>query len=378
MKSCANSSSAESYSDADVSAFRERLLEWYDRHGRGDLPWRNPASPYRVWVSEIMLQQTQVATVIPYYQRFMSRFPDAPTLAAASLDEVLRHWAGLGYYARARNLHRAARLVCELHAGHVPDEPGGLMDLPGVGRSTAGAILAVAHNRRAPILDGNVKRVLARRHGIRAWPGLAAVNRRLWALSERYTPKTRVADYTQAIMDLGATRCTPRRPRCGECPVGEGCVARQMDCAGAIPAPRPAKSPPVRRCYFLILRDGEGRCYLQRNPPAGLWGGLWCFPRFDEEAELRAACLSHGIDTDALVFGSPRRHTFSHFHLDYSPVAVGVSCPAPGVAEAGPHGWFHPSDPHASAVPAPIARLLAEMTESSTTENRACPVISIV
>jgi A/G-specific adenine glycosylase len=352
--------------------FQERLLDWYDHHGRAGLPWRNPATPYRVWVSEIMLQQTQVATVVPYFQRFVARFPDASSLAKAGIDEVLQHWAGLGYYARARHLHCAARLVCARHAGQLPHYPEELADLPGIGRSTAGAILAIAYNRRAAILDGNVKRVLARRHGVGAWPGLAAVNRELWALSERHTPEARVADYTQAIMDLGATLCTLRRPRCGECPVSEGCAALRTGRVEAIPASRPATTLPVRRWYFLILRDRAGRCYLERNPPVGLWGGLWCFPRFDDESALHAACLSRGVDMDALVFGATRRHTFSHFHLDYTPVPVCVSAPVAGVTEPGKGAWFHPTDPEAAAVPAPIARLLAALAEEFlTTENPA-------
>lgn len=371
MKSFTNSDSVVSCSDIAVREFQERLLDWYDRYGRGDLPWRNPASPYRVWVSEIMLQQTQVATVIPYFQRFVSRFLDVQALASASLEEVLQQWAGLGYYARARNLHRTARLVCESHASQLPDDPEILNALPGIGRSTAGAILAIAHNRRAAILDGNVKRVLARWHGIGAWPGLSSVTRQLWELSEKHTPNQRVADYTQAIMDLGATLCTARRPRCGECPVSKGCAARQTGRTEAIPSPRPVKNQPVRRCHFLILRDREGRCYLERNPPQGLWGGLWCFPRFDDEAALRAACLARGIDTDALVFAPARRHTFSHFHLDYIPVTAGVSVSHGGVAETDSGTWFHPGASEASTVPAPIARLLAELTEFSTLEKCA-------
>jgi len=243
--------------------------------------------------------------------------------------------------------------------------------LPGIGRSTAGAILAIAHNRRAAILDGNVKRVLARRHGIEEWPGLSSVNRELWELSEKHAPHERAADYTQAIMDLGATLCTVRRPRCGECPVSEGCAARQIGRTEAIPAPRPATVQPVRCCHFLILLDRDGRCYLERNPPQGLWGGLWCFPRFGDEAALRAACLARGIDMDTLVFAPARRHTFSHFHLDYVPVTAGVSGPPGCVAETDSGTWFHPGASGATAVPAPIARLLAELTEPSTLEKCA-------
>jgi A/G-specific adenine glycosylase len=324
-----------------------------------------------------MLQQTRVATVIPYFERFTARFPDLQSLAAADADEVMRHWAGLGYYARARNLQRAARQVLEIHDGRLPDDSGALQALPGIGRSTAGAILALAHGRRAAILDGNVKRVLARWHGIDAWPGLAAVNRHLWSLSERHTPERRVGDYTQAIMDLGATVCTPRRPGCAECPVADGCNARRTGRAALLPVARPASSaPPLRRCHFLILRDGEGRCYLERNPPSGIWGGLWCFPRYAREAELRAACVPLAVPGEALVFLPPRRHTFGHFRLDFTPVLARVAEPVPGVGETGSGGWFQPADAQLAAsgrgpgVPAPVARLLAELSEFPTSENR--------
>lgn len=378
MKSSSICGSTASCSDGAVGEFRERLLNWYGRSGRGDLPWRNPASPYRVWVSEIMLQQTRVATVIPYFQRFTARFPDLPSLAAADPDELMRYWAGLGYYARARNLQRAARQVLEIHDGRLPDDLRDLQALPGIGRSTAGAILALAHGRRAAILDGNVKRVLARWHGIDAWPGQAAVNRQLWALSEQHTPERRVGDYTQAIMDLGATVCTPRRPRCDACPVAGGCVAHRTGRTAILPPSRPSVAHPLRRCHFLILRDGEGRCYLERNPPWGIWGGLWCFPRYDHDAALRAACIPLGVDAETLTFFPARRHTFSHFRLDFTPVLARVARPAAGVAETRSGAWFHPADARLGgkaeagcgpAVPAPVGRLLAELSASLTTEN---------
>ncbi|MBS0396359.1 MAG: A/G-specific adenine glycosylase, partial [Proteobacteria bacterium] len=240
----------------DAASFATRLLAWYERHGRHDLPWQRDRSPYRVWVSEVMLQQTQVATVIPYYERFMGRFPDVAALAAAPLDEVLHHWSGLGYYARARHLHRAAACLVAEHGGELPASVEALTALPGIGRSTAGAILALARDERHPILDGNVKRVLARWFGIEGFPGQPRVAALLWELSERVTPSRRAADYTQAVMDLGATLCTRSRPRCSECPVGADCVAQATGRVASLPVPRAARARPVRRVAWLVLRRG--------------------------------------------------------------------------------------------------------------------------
>ncbi|RMF13376.1 MAG: A/G-specific adenine glycosylase, partial [Gammaproteobacteria bacterium] len=258
--------------------FAHSVLQWFDRHGRHDLPWQHPRTPYRVWVSEIMLQQTQVATVIPYFERFMTAFPTLEALADATEDEVLALWAGLGYYARGRNLRRAAVQLVEEGRRTLPDTLDGLMALPGIGRSTAGAILSMGFGIRAPILDGNVKRVLCRHEAIEGWPGERRVEQQLWELSESLTPRDRVDDYTQAIMDLGATVCTRSRPACDLCPLRATCQARQKGLETVLPHPRPRRTLPERHATALILLDAEGRCLMEKRPSPGIWGGLWCPP----------------------------------------------------------------------------------------------------
>jgi A/G-specific adenine glycosylase len=258
--------------------FGRRVLEWFDAHGRKQLPWQEDPTPYRVWVSEIMLQQTQVATVIPYYQRFMARFPDIGTLAAAEPDEVLRFWAGLGYYARARHLHQTARILCDRYDGELPLDIATLQELPGIGRSTAGAILALASGQRQADSGRQRQAPAGAVRGDRGWPGQSRVLATLWDLAERYTPAERVADYTQAMMDLGATVCTPRRPRCEMCPLAEGCAARQQGRVAELPASKPRRDLPVRTTRMLLLRTMDGEVLLERRPPAGIWGGLWSFP----------------------------------------------------------------------------------------------------
>jgi len=336
--------------------FQAAVLSWSDREGRKDLPWQDDPSPYRVWVSEIMLQQTQVATVIPYFLRFIKRFPSLPALAEATQDEVLGHWAGLGYYARARNLHQAAQTVMSEHAGELPADLDSLAGLPGIGRSTAGAILSLGRGIRAPILDGNVKRVLSRYAAIEGWPGDPKTARELWALSETLTPPTRVADYTQAMMDLGATLCVRGNPECPRCPVRMGCLAFKLELTADLPSPRPKKDIPSRRCWMLVLRDGEGGFYLEKRPPTGVWGGLWSFPQFEAEGELEAWCETQGL-TLRLEALPGRRHTFSHFHLDYIPVSGRVRQPL-RVSEAV-CGWLKPEQGH--GLPAPVRRLMLEL-----------------
>ena len=262
----------------DLPPFSERLLAWFDEHGRKTLPWQQDRTPYRVWVSEIMLQQTQVATVIPYYERFMARFPKVADLAQAPIDDVLSLWTGLGYYARARNLHKTACIVAEEYDGKFPDSVEGLESLPGIGRSTAGAILTLGHGRWAPILDGNVKRVLARYHAIEGWPGRSDVLAALWRASEAVTPRHRTADYTQGIMDLGATLCTKSKPECLFCPMTEDCQARISGTQATYPGKKPKKKIPTRDTHFIICVDSQGQVLLERRPPSGIWGGLWSFP----------------------------------------------------------------------------------------------------
>ncbi len=342
--------------------FSRRLLAWFDVHGRRDLPWQHPATPYRVWVSEIMLQQTQVATVIPYYQSFLERFPGVEELAGAELDEVLHLWSGLGYYARARNLHRAARVVCDRHGGVLPLDFDALRALPGVGPSTAGAILALATGQRHPILDGNVKRVLARFAAVPGWPGQAAVSRRLWTLSERYTPVQRVADHTQAMMDLGATVCTRARPRCDACPLRPGCAAAAQGCPGAFPEARPPRALPVRRTRMLLLVDGAGQVLLERRPPSGVWGGLWSLPECPHDADLARWCRARlGLGIDGVEEGAVMRHGFSHFHLDITPVRARVRSHGSRVMEGAGFVWYNTGNPGVRGLAAPVRRLLTDL-----------------
>ena len=328
-------------------SFAGALLAWFDRHGRHDLPWQRDPDPYRVWVSEIMLQQTRVAAVIPYFERFMARFPDVGSLAAAGLDEVLALWSGLGYYARGRNLHAAARVVAQDHGGRLPDTFEGLVALPGIGRSTAGAILALALGRRYPILDGNAKRVLARYHAVAGWPGDPAVEKRLWAFAEHHTPERRVGDYTQAVMDLGATLCTRAKPACLLCPVAAGCRAHAAGDPAGFPAPRPRRAWPTRETLLVVMRDPRGRVLVERRPPAGVWGGLWCFPEACAGLDPRDAAVScarrRRLKPGRVRPLAPVEHGFTHFRLRATPVVVSVEPSPDGVAEdGGAVRWLDP------------------------------------
>jgi A/G-specific adenine glycosylase len=342
--------------------FAHRLLSWHAASGRHDLPWQTDRSAYRVWVSEIMLQQTQVNTVIPYFQRFTQHFPGVQVLAAAPLDQVLGLWSGLGYYARARNLHKAAGMVAEVHDGELPQDIETLMSLPGIGRSTAGAILALSSDQRHPILDGNVKRVLARHFAVAGWPGERAVEQRLWALSASCTPATEVATYTQAIMDLGATICSRSRPGCDRCPLKSSCQALAQQASDRYPGKRPRKPLPVRSSTWMLLRDPGGAVLLQQRPPTGLWGGLWCPPELppgldpagwsEEQLKLRPSRVSRLAEF---------RHTFSHFHLDISPLLLDIPRePGGGVADAG-RVWYKHGESAALGLAAPVERLLSQI-----------------
>jgi len=307
-----------------------------------------------------MLQQTQVATVIPYFHRFVEKFPDIASLAEGSLDEVLQLWSGLGYYARGRNLHRTARLIAG-QDGHFPADLDDLCALPGIGKSTAGAILAMAFNIRASILDGNVRRVLARFHGVKGWPGDARINRELWRLSDEVTPENRIADYTQAIMDLGSSICKRKAPDCLSCPVRSGCVGYSEGLINEIPTPRPAKKLSEKKVYFLMLRDKEGRILLEKRPPAGIWGGLWSFPEYTGKAELVEQCVKYSIEAPNLLWMEQHRHTFSHFHLDYTPVLLECSTFPNHVMDNPEHLWYGIGERNACGLPAPIRRLLQQL-----------------
>ena len=349
------------------SDFAERLLSWCAEHGRHDLPWQRARSPYAVWVSEIMLQQTQVATVIPYYERFMNRFPEVRTLAAAEQDEVLHYWSGLGYYARARNLQRAARLICDRYAGRFPHQRATVESLPGIGRSTAAAILSLAFGQRHAILDGNVKRVLARHAAVSGWPGRAAVQRALWQLAEERTPAQRVAAYNQAMMDLGSTLCTRSAPRCADCPVAEDCQALALGRQGDFPEPRRRKPLPVRQVRMLLLRDPMGRILLQQRPPQGIWGGLWSLPELALAEDPCRWCAAWGLEPagGGRELAS-RRHSFSHFHLDILPHEIPLTGPGCGVADSDRMSWYNPQQPDRRGLAAPVSRLLQEIGQQES------------
>lgn len=347
----------------DLDNFARAVISWHAKYGRQDLPWQNPATAYRVWVSEIMLQQTQVATVIPYFRRFMARFPDIATLAAADLDEVLHLWTGLGYYARARHLHQAAWRIITEYGGRLPETLEELRRLPGIGRSTAGAILSLALGQREPILDGNVKRILARYYAIAGWPGYAEIQRRLWALAERSTPWEQIAAYNQGLMDLGATVCVRRRPRCAHCPLAPGCTARWLARQDQFPETRPAKRKPVRQTRMLLLQWAD-RVLLVRRPPAGVWGGLWCPPECDVDADYRAVCRErYGLRIGLARAWSVKRHTFSHFHLDIHPLHAQVQTEDLVIMDRPGHLWYNGQSSNRCGLAAPVRRLLQDLED---------------
>lgn len=342
-----------------TEAFATRLLAWHAVHGRHDLPWQRERSPYRVWVSEIMLQQTQVATVIGYFERFMQRFPDVASLAAAPVDDVLHLWSGLGYYARARNLHRAAQLLMTAHGGEFPWTVDDVASLPGIGRSTAGAILAQSRGLRCAILDGNVKRVLTRHRRIAGWPDSPAVLKQLWPLAEALTPEARAADYTQAIMDLGATLCTRANPQCLLCPVRGDCEAARHGEQALYPTPRPKKTLPVRTTRFLLLRRADGALLLERRPPSGIWGGLWGFPEIGDDGDPRHHCARYGVDAAGEARELPRvTHTFTHFQLAITPLEIPVREGAAVCMESPDLLWYNASAPAIVGLAKPVHDLI--------------------
>ncbi len=349
---------------SSLTDFADRLLAWFDEHGRKDLPWQLDVNPYRVWVSEIMLQQTQVQTVIPYFERFMESFPTVNALADASQDEVLHHWSGLGYYARARNLHKAAAIVRDEHAGVFPTGIDELVALPGIGRSTAGAILSLALDQRHAILDGNVKRVLARHEAVAGWPGKTAVAKALWEIAERNTPVTRSAAYTQAIMDLGATLCTRSRPSCERCPVSEDCAALAMGAVADYPGRKPKKDKPRRQTTMLIAGNERG-VYLEKRPASGIWGGLWSLPELGEHT-LEAWCEDKldgaAISTEAWPALS---HSFSHYDLDIQPILVRIDAPLSKVADGDNARWYSLDGEPPGGIAAPVRKLIDQLKKST-------------
>jgi A/G-specific adenine glycosylase len=346
--------------------FATRLLRWFDDCGRKDLPWQQQQSAYRVWVSEIMLQQTQVTTVIAYFNSFISRFPNVHSLAAADLDEVLHQWTGLGYYARARNMHKAATMIVNDRAGEFPLGVDALLELPGIGRSTAGAIASIAQNLRAPILDGNVKRVLARFHAVSGYPGKSRIARQLWTHAETHTPQTRLPEYTQAIMDLGATICLRSSPLCVECPLLTRCEARRTDSIALYPGKKPQQNKPTRTARFFIIHDATGGCLLERRPDHGVWGGLWTPPERPAEQTTAGICREFSIaekDLEQQSIAATFRHTFSHFHLDIEPVYLRITRPPVLIADNERLRWHSPDSNEALGLPAPAVKLLRTLED---------------
>ena len=359
---------------SNKTMFSNNVLTWFNQHGRKNLPWQQDINPYRVWVSEIMLQQTQVKTVIPYFERFMESFPTVQDLAGAEQDAVLKHWSGLGYYARCRNMHKTARLVCDDFAGIFPNNLDEMQSLPGIGRSTAAAILSISSNQKEAILDGNVKRVLCRFYMVEGWTGKASVLKELWEIAEKLLPdsdsntktKTCFADYTQAMMDLGATLCTRSKPRCEECPLQEGCFAYKNGCQTDFPNKKPKKVLPEKETVMLILQNQQGEVFMAKRPPAGIWGSLWCFPQF-ENRKLTQSWLAHELN---LKIDNTKElplltHTFSHFKLHITPLII--SCETPlkvGVMEKDESIWYNITTEFEGGLAAPVQQLLNQLRAS--------------
>lgn len=351
------------FASVDEKDFSPRLLAWFDVHGRTGLPWQKDPTPYRVWISEVMLQQTQVSAVIPYFLRFLDRFPDVRALAEAPIDEVLHLWTGLGYYARARNLHASAKQIMLRHGGQIPHEFDALHSLPGIGRSTAGAILALSRGERFPILDGNVKRVLTRVFGVDGDPGATKLLNTLWGLAEACTPNERVGAYTQAIMDLGATLCT-RAPACTLCPMQSGCVAAHTGRQAELPGRRKKRARPQREAILLLAesdRDGARAVLIQRRPASGIWGGLWSPPQFsDQQAALDWCRLELGEPRSVAPAYEAIDHSFTHFDLRLTPVRVLVN-PSHAVRDVADRVWYSLTRPPRIGLPQPIRQLFARM-----------------
>ena len=340
--------------------FAEKLKAWHKRHGRRGLPWQGTRDPYRVWLSEVMLQQTQVSAVIPYYERFLRRFPTVEDLAAASEDDVLQLWSGLGYYARGRNLHAAAKTVVSM--GFFPKKAEDIEALPGIGKSTAAAIAAFAFGERAAILDGNVKRVLARYFGIEGWPGEKAVETALWERANRLLPKSDIETYTQALMDLGATVCTRTAPRCEACPVRTGCTARKANQTAEIPAPRPRRALPQKAVTWLLLLD-HGQILLEKRPAPGIWGGLWSFPEAPSK-DLEGHCLrSFACDVQSTKTLDTLEHGFTHFRLRIHPLLCQVT--RKPTVQSPASLWIDVGDVSEAAVPSPVRTLASQLNATS-------------
>ena len=351
-----------------MTSLSSSLLKWFKIHGRHDLPWQKNLSPYRVWVSEIMLQQTQVKTVIPYYRRFIKRFPQINDLSSANIDQVLYLWTGLGYYARARNLHKTARILTSQYDSQFPDTVEDLETLPGIGRSTAGAILALSLNKRAPILDGNVKRVLTRFYSIPGWPEQTKTKNQLWAIAEKNTPLKNFAQYTQAIMDLGATVCKRSKPDCCRCPLEHTCNAFTLNKVEDYPSKKPKKKPmPIKKICMYVFENEFGEVLLERRPPQGIWGSLYSFPekRGQKDDTTSSKTIKHlnskSRSSEDFELKS-LRHTFSHFHLDIQPTLLKVSKRELEIDDSARWVWYSLNNPSELGLAAPVKNLLSTLS----------------
>jgi len=348
----------------------KKLLAWYQKHGRHDLPWQKNPTAYRVWVSEIMLQQTQVNTVIPYYQRFMHSFPNLKSLALADVDDVLSHWSGLGYYARARNLHRTAIILHKEHNGRFPKTVEALTDLPGIGLSTAGAIASFAMNIPATILDGNVKRVLTRYFAVEGWPGKTAVHQALWEIAKNNTPQANVNQYNQAMMDLGATICTRSKPSCEHCPLSADCIAHLEGREADFPFRKKPPARPTKETNILLLRRPSGEIFLERRPPTGIWGGLWSFPECALDVDLKKHCEQH-FQLKVLDYQTWETidHQFTHFHLKIKPVLIDVKPVSSCVMDSDSQVWYKLSTALPGGISAPVKTLLKQFGKAHDTNS---------
>ncbi len=344
-----------------MNDFSSRIIKWQHRQGRHSLPWQLDRDPYRIWLSEIMLQQTQVSTVIPYFERFIARFPSLVTLAAAQEDDVLALWSGLGYYSRARNLHAAARSIIETHGGHFPSAPELITQLPGVGRSTAAAIAALAFGQSCAILDGNVKRVLARHGGIPGWPGDKKVEAALWQLADKRLPPKDIEAYTQGMMDLGALVCTRSKPACPDCPVQSDCIAHAQHRTAELPASRPRKPLPEKQIQMLLLLD-RGELMLEKRPVRGIWGGLWSLPELPLDDDPESHCRDRfGLAAHTQQVLPRISHSFTHFKLHIQPVQIHLK---PRSTNLPGHTWLSPADALGAALPAPIRKLITQLAHN--------------
>lgn len=347
-----------------MNSFADEVLAWYSQYGRKTLPWQIEKTPYHVWLSEVMLQQTQVATVIPYFERFIASFPTVVDLAKAPIDDVLHLWTGLGYYARARNLHKTAQIIAEKFSGTFPSQFDDVLNLPGVGRSTAGAILSLSQKQHYAILDGNCKRVLARYFAIDGWPGVKTVENKLWDLAEKVTPKQNVDQFNQAMMDIGATICTRSKPKCTLCPLSKNCIAYSTNNWQAFPAKKPKKTIPTKTAYFLILAD-KNKIWLNKRPPAGIWGGLYCFPQFGHYDELKEWLNKQNIVATELTQLIAFKHTFSHFHLDIVPIYCQIKR-YQGCLDDSNGFWYDFNDPPKIGLATPVNNLLKQLSQTQS------------